>query len=186
MSDKTNDEKLRILQERLTQIKQKEDTPVPSQNQREDVIEVSTPEIDSPKKEKDSMSFGWLKYAVVIGISGYGLFYAYTHIDDFKLFVSDLSSEEVTEESAPVELKYSFNLEGDQLAIIGEFEDSSSAKAMVNDLKVKGYKCNYFYLPNKSNSTEELYNVFIGPYENQEETQQWLDNLDVESEIIKL
>ena len=70
MSDKTNDEKLRILQERLSQIKRKEDTPVPSENQRENVIEVSTPEIDSPKKEKNSISFGWLKYAVIIGISG--------------------------------------------------------------------------------------------------------------------
>ena len=36
MSDKTNDEKLRILQERLAQIKQKQETPVPTRNQREE------------------------------------------------------------------------------------------------------------------------------------------------------
>ena len=83
-------------------------------------------------------------------------------------------------------LKYNLKLDGDNIAITATFEDENSAKAMVSDLKVKGFKCDYFFLPNKSNSTEELYNIFIGPYENEEETQQWLDNLDVESEIIKL
>ena len=57
---------------------------------------------------------------------------------------------------------------------------------MVNDLKVKGYKCDYFFLPEKSNSKEEVYKVFIGPYENEEETNQWTKNLEVDFEIIKL
>ncbi len=51
MSDKSNDEKLRILQERLAQIKQKQDTPAPQRQQREEVIEVATPETEIPKKE---------------------------------------------------------------------------------------------------------------------------------------
>lgn len=181
MSDKTNDEKLRILQERLAQIKQKQDTPVPQRQQREEVIEVANPETEIPKKEKKPISLGWLKYAVIIVGVGYGAFYAYTNFDFF-------SSEEVTKKLVEKEviLKYNLNLKGDNIAITAIFEDENSAKAMVNDLKVKGFKCDYFFLPNKSNSTEELYNVFIGPYENEEETQQWLDNLDVESEIIKL
>jgi len=181
MSDKSNDEKLRILQERLDQIKQKQDTQAPQRPQREEVIEVATPETEIPKKEKKTISLGWLKYAVIIVGVGYGAFYVYTNFD-FS------SSEEVTKNIVEKEviLKYNLNLEGDNIAITATFEDKNSAKAMVNDLKVKGFKCDYFFLPNKSNSTEEVYNVFIGPYENQEETQQWLDNLDVESEIIKL
>jgi hypothetical protein len=57
---------------------------------------------------------------------------------------------------------------------------------MVKDLTMKGYKCDYFFLPEKSNSKKEIYKVFIGPYENAEETNQWVKNLEVEFEIIKL
>ena len=182
MSDKSNDEKLIILQERLAQIKQKKDTPIPQIQQREEVIEVATAEIEIPKKERKPISFGWVKYVVIIGVVGYGSFYAYNNID----FSNLTSSEEITEEPKEFVLEYNLNLKGDNISIISSFEDENSAKAMVNDLKVKGYKCDYFYLPNKSNSTEELYKVFIGPYENNEETNQWIENIDLEFEIIKL
>ena len=81
MSDKTNDEKLRILQERLAQIKQKQDTPVPQIQQRVEVIEVATTETGIPKKEKKTISLGWLKYVIIIGGVGYGAFYTYTNFD---------------------------------------------------------------------------------------------------------
>ena len=76
MSDKTNDEKLRILQERLAQIKQKQETPVPTRNQREEVIEIATPKDEVPQKGRNPMSFGWVKYVVIIGVVGYGSFIA--------------------------------------------------------------------------------------------------------------
>ena len=178
MSDKSNDEKLRILQERLAQIKQKQEPSVSPRQQRVDVIEVATPEIEIPKKESKPISLGWLKYVLIIGGVGYGAFYTYTNFD---LSSSEEVSKNIVEKE--VILKYNLNLKGDNIAITSIFKDENSAKAMVNDLKVKGFKCDYFFLPNKSNSTEEVYNVFIGPYENIEETQQWIDNLDVENEI---
>ena len=181
MSDKTNDEKLRILQERLAQIKQKQETPVPTRNQREEVIEIATPQDEVPQKEHNPMSFGWVKYVViigvVIGVVGFGSFYAYNNFSNLT------SSEEITEEPKEFVLKYNLTLKGNNISIISSFEDENSAKVMVSDLKVKGFKCDYFYLPNKSNSTEELFKVYIGPYENEEESQQWIDNLDVENEI---
>ena len=57
---------------------------------------------------------------------------------------------------------------------------------MVNDLSLKGFKCNYFFLPNKSNSTKEVYKVFIGPYESLEEVNQWKENVNGEVEILDL
>lgn len=181
MSNKSNDEKLRILQERLAQIKQKQEPSVHPRQPREDVIEVATPGIEIPKKESKPISLAWLKYVVIIVGVGYGAFYTYTNFDPS-------SSEEVAENIVKKEdaIEYKLNLKGNNIAITATFEEENYAKAMVNDLKVKGFKCDYFFLPNNSNSTEEVYNVFIGPYENQEETQQWLDNLDVKSEIIKL
>ena len=181
MSDKTNDEKLRILQERLAQIKQKQETPVPTRNQREEVIEIATPQDEVPQKEHNPMSFGWVKYVViigvVIGVVGFGSFYAYNNFSNLT------SSEEIIEEPKEFVLKYNLTLKGNNISIMSSCEDENSAKVMVSDLKVKGFKCDYFYLPNKSNSTEELFKVYIGPYENEEESQQWIDNLDVENEI---
>ena len=182
MSDKTNDEKLRILQERLAQIKQKQETPAPTKNQREEAIEITSPQVESFKEERNPMSLRWIKYVVIIGVFGFGSFYAYNNID----FSNQSSSDEITKDSQEFVLEYNLNLKGDNISIIASFEDENSAKAMVNDLKVKGYKCDYFYLPNKSNSKEKLYKVYIGPYENNEETNQWIENIDLEFEIIKL
>ncbi len=185
MSERTNDDKLRILQERLAQIKKKNETPTPPRFQREEVIEIATPQVETPIKEKKPLDLGWVKKVVIVGSVAFGVYYGYTNID-FNSLVPDLSSEEVVEEQAPFELEYNLNFTGNQLAIIGSFEDEGSAKAMVNDLKVKGFKCDYFFLPNQSNSTEEIYNVFIGPYENEEETNQWAKSLEAEFTIINL
>ena len=185
MSDRTNDEKLRILQERLAQIKQKNEIPAPTKFQREEVIEIANPKDEKPIKEKKPVDLSWVKKAVIVGSVAFGLFYGYTNIDFYSL-VPDFSSEDTVEETAPFQLDYNFKMEGNQLAIIGSFEEEGSAKAMVNNLKVKGFKCDYFFLPNKSNSTEKVYKVFIGPYENEEETNQWAKNLETEPIIIIL
>lgn len=177
MSDKSHDEKLRILQERLAQIKQKQEPSVPPRQQREDVIEVATPEIAIPKKESKPISLTWLKYIIIIGV-GYGAFYTYTNYD---LSSSEEVAENIVKKDDTIE--YKLNLKGNNIAISATFEEENSAKAMVNDLKVKGFKCDYFFLPTQSNGTAEVFKVFIGPYENEEETQQWIDNLDVENEI---
>ena len=77
-------------------------------------------------------------------------------------------------------------LRQDNIVIIGTFETKDSARVTVNNLNVKGFKADYFYLPNKSNSAKEVYKVFIGPYENEEETNQWVENLRVDFEIVTL
>ena len=41
-------------------------------------------------------------------------------------------------------------------------------------------------IPNKSNNTEKSFKVFIGPYEHEEETNQWVENLEMDFEIIPL
>ena len=177
MTDRTNDEKLRILQERLSQIKQKSETP--ASTSREEVIEAASPQTEMPKKEKPPISFGWLKYFILCFCIFFGAFYA----DLSNIFSSSDKGIEKTKESV---LKYNLNMPGEKIAITASFEDESSAKAMANDLKVKGYKCDYFFLPNKSNSKEEVYKVFIGPYENAEETNQWTQNLKGDFEIVQL
>ena len=185
MSDKTNDEKLRILQERLAQIKQKQDTPKTTSQQREVVIEVATAKNENPIGEGKPLNLSLIKKALLIGSVAFGIFYGYTNIN-FNSLIPNFSSEETSEDIAFSKLVYNLNLDGDNIAIITSFEDESSAKALVNDLKVKGFKTDYFFLPSKSNSKKEVYQVFIGPYENEDETSQWIQNIERKVDILDL
>ena len=186
MSDKTNDEKLRILQERLAQIKQKNDTPVTTNYQRESDVEIETPNDESSRREGKSLNISWIKHSIIVGLVGCGVFYGYTN---FMPLASNFSSEKINQDLVPAQLEYNLNLKGRNIAIIStknSITEEGSAKAIVNDLKVKGFKCDYIYLPEKSNSNEEVYKVFIGPYENKEETNQWAKNLETKFNIITL
>ena len=186
MSDRTNDEKLRILQERLAQIKEKQETSLLSRKQQEKIIEITSPEVEIPAKNKKPLHSSWVAKMILVGSVAYGIFYGYKNID-YKSFSPEIAyPEEVKEKVTSTEIQYNMNLEGNNIAIVNSFEDKSSAKAMVNDLSVKGFKCNYFFLPNKSNSTEEVYKVFIGPYESLEEVNQWKENVNGEVEILNL
>ena len=185
MSDTKNDEKLRILQERLAQIKQKQDTQISISQQRQTDSKIETPKNEDPKIERNPLNFSWIKKAIIVGSVAYGIFYGYTNID-FNLLIPNFSSEKISQELVPTQLEYKLNLKGNNIAIIRSFEDESSAKALVNDLKIKGFMANYFFLPSKSNSKTEVYQVFIGPYENKDETSQWIQNIDKKVDIIDL
>ena len=194
MNDRTNDERLRILKERLAQIKQKRDNPAPQNYQKREVEEVTARQVEETIEKKEPIwgleeekkKASWLKYFILLISGGLIGFYAYNNINSYSVDPELASSKEAKEEVTSTKLEYNLNLEGNNIAITASFEDESSAKAMVNDLKVKGYKCDYFFLPNKSNSKEEVYKVFIGPYDTEEETNQWTENLEFDFEIIKL
>ena len=186
MSDKTNDEKLRILQERLAQIKEKQENPPPKNSERREVTEGSTSQVEESRDkkepkwglEKEKKKSSWVKYFILFVCGGLIGFYVYNNIDSNSVDPELASSEEAKEEVTSTKPEYNLNLEGN-IAITASFDDESSAKAMIKDLKVKGYKCDYFF------SKEEVYKVFIGPYDTEEETNQWTKNLELDFEIIK-
>ena len=197
MDNTTNDDRLKILQERLAQINQKTEKPTVQNPQKEEVIEVATEKAGETRERKDPSwgleekkpkSFRWIIYVIIIGLIAF-----VTTQESWKWDFSEIlgnkktSTEEIiVEKIKDFELEYKFEIEGNQLAIINSFEDESAAKTMVNDLTIKGFKCDYFFLPNKSNSTEEVYKVFIGPYESLEEVNQWKQNVNGEVEILNL
>ena len=100
MSDTKNDEKLRILQERLAQIKQKQDTQIPKSQQRKTDSKIETPKNEDPKIERNPLNFSWIKKAIIVGSVAYGIFYGYTNID-FNLLIPNFSSEEISQELVP-------------------------------------------------------------------------------------
>jgi len=191
MSNKTNDEKLRVLQERLAQIKLKQDTPSSKRQQSEEGIEMTNPDNEDTKTDKKALNLSWIKKSVIAASIAYGIFYGFTNFDSI---VNNLTSEVVKDKSLPTKLEYKLDLKGKNIAIFStthSITDEGTAKAMVNDLKVKGFKCNYIYLPENSNLTDEVYQIFIGPYESEEETNQWVNspaakNLPFEFNVINL
>ena len=196
MSDKSNDEKLRILQERLAQIKEKQESSAPQDSSTIEISDSSTPEVENITKDKEPSwgleekkprSFRWLTYIIILGILALVIRNGTLEWDFSKIAGSDNTPKEgIVVDIKEFEVEYKFEIEGNQLAIINSFKDETSAKAMVNELTVKGFKCDYFFLPNKSNSTEEVFKVFIGPYESLEEVNQWKENVNGEIEILSL
>ena len=204
MTDKTNEEKLKILQERLSAIKQKETTRQQIRAEKnKPIAPVFEEELVSKKPNNGSfwkIIFFLISFSFTVS-SGYYLFKndfkIGSSIDNIKNDLTTFSKKtsslfgendknKVKREKKFV-LKYNFNIPGDNIAITGSFKNRRSAKAMVNYLKRMGeYKCDYFFLPDNSNSTEEIYKVFIGPYESEEETNQEAKDLEVDIEIIKL
>ena len=192
MSNKTNDEKLRILRERLDQIKQKDDNSSTEINSRkENINEYTSHDSESIKKSKKTSYVSWLLTATLILAIIYGCFYAYEKINESSLntkSVLETNTELEKESNDLVEkpIKYDLKLKGDNIAITSTFDEESSAKAMASDLELKGFRAGYFYLPNKSNSTKKVYQVFVGPYENERETNQWVPHLDLDVTIVHI
>ena len=184
MSDKTHDEKIKILRERLAQIKQKHNSVTDQENYDKD--KTSYEQVLANDKSSEKKSSKKLKY-LILTIFLVSFFYIYNNLN-----LSSIQNKTVSQDEEKINTKeefllsYNFNIKGNNIVIIKAFNDESSAKVLVNDLKVKGFKTNYHYLPNVSNSTEKLYEVFIGPYENLEEARQWIENIDKEVSIINV
>ncbi len=181
MSNKSNDDKLRILQERLAQIQEKQDTASAKRDGIANENKAKNTQVKATQKKGNPRLFKLFKVFFFSFCIAFGVKYAYNNISKSKQEHNISEIEKVKEN-----FNYNLDIKGDNIAIISTFNDEESAKATTNNLKVKGFKADYFYLPNKSNSTEKVYKVFIGPYENKEETNQWAENLESDYEIILL
>ena len=183
MSDKTNDEKLRILQERLAHIKDNQENLSNKEDRTEKNTETISREIKTPPKKK-SATLKYFSWCIILIAVGAVSFYIYNNQESFKNLISKENNQETLRTDTLI--TYNLNLKGNNIAIIGTFIDEESAKEKVNDLKTRGFRSSYFLPSENSESTEEVYKVFIGPYENQQETNQWIENIDAEISIINL
>ena len=201
MDNKTNDERLRILQERLGQIKAKKEmkhdeqtkadnvppyptyNPKATQSSHEDIVSEQT------KKEKESSAFSWKRIFIllIIGVLTYAGFYLYENLESISVTPEKTNSETIIKQEVLVPLQYSFDFgEAKHLIIIGEFEDESLAKSLAEQKNTEGYTANYFFLPSVSNSEEKIYKVYLGPFFSESEAKQWAGTLERESEILTL
>ena len=184
MTDKTNDEKLRILRDRLAQIQEKSKSENNLSKRRDLNLEKdinnsieNSVEITSSKVNKKP-----ILYIILFLLIGLSTFFYFTKTKTAHIIEKTDWVDEVVEKEVIYSLKY----KGNNIAVISRFLEESSAKAEVNNLITRGFKADYIYLPENSNISRKEYQVFIGPYETIEETNQWIKNIDKEISIINI
>lgn len=193
MSNKSNEERLRILQERLNQIREKQNSKTTKIKEETKVVEepihknISKEELtpkNNPIKKK-------LPLLVLLAMLTFIALYIYKDSDiNIETITKDIKQETIKEEikiDKEETLKYTLNFgEAKHIILLNNFEDESTAKALVNDKKINGYKADYFFLPDSSNSNEKLYQVYIGPFLTIQEANQWANTLEENYTTISL
>ncbi|MEE2930939.1 MAG: SPOR domain-containing protein [Bacteroidota bacterium] len=193
MRNISNEERLRILKERLDQIQQKsgdvEASVSPIQEKSEEVnINTLNNNNSSPKRKNK------LPLLFLIAILLYTGYYIYTNITppyhnniEEEIFEEETAATEEAVTTEEIMLEYTFNFgKKKHLIIINSFEDEESATGLVNQKIKNGYIADYFFLPDVSNSTDKIYQVYIGPFTTIEETNQWASTLEGKFDILSL
>jgi hypothetical protein len=197
-----NEQRLRILQERLGQIKNKQEArqeqpprventpayptynPKSTQSSDEDVI----PAEEEKKKKSSGFPSKTFIRLLIFGFLVGGGYYLYTNFD-FNSLLPEKSkiSEQIIPEDVVVPLQYSLDFGAAKyIVILSSFEEESLAKTLVEEKITEGYTANYFFLPSVSNSNEQVYRVYLGPYFSESQAKQWASRLEDESEVLNL
>ena len=193
MSNLNNEERLKILRARLDEIQQKNFSTENVQNEKEKVVE--TPSSTDKNTSKNNV----LKYVIIIALIGFGLTYLFTNVidietkfefetekitDDSPIEVEEI--EEIVEVEENITYQFSFNENFSHLIISTLSYSEEEVKKMVDKYTSEGYQASSFYIPDNSNSSQELFKIKIGPYYSLEEAEQWNSTLEEETEIIAL
>lgn len=190
-----NEEKLKILQERLRQIKEKDENISSSNN----IINQSSThknigndisEKSSPKSSK-SKSYIFISFLLVFALA-FVISKTYDNIKfDFNVNFDkndNVVNNEVKEEKdsdIQMEKKYDIDKFTDivkgEIAVVLNLSSEEEAINTKNELISKGFKARYFFSSDYSNISDESYEILIGPYETENELNQWLNNINTKS-----
>ena len=190
-----NEEKLKILQERLRQIKEKDENISSSNN----IINQSSThknigndisEKSSPKSSK-SKSYIFISFLLVFALA-FVFSKTYDNIKfDFNVNFDkndNVVNNEVKEEKdsdIQIEKKYDIDKFTDivkgEIAVVLNLSSEEEAINTKNELISKGFKARYFFSSDYSNISDESYEILIGPYETENELNQWLNNINTKS-----
>jgi len=173
MNDKTNEEKLRILQERLANIQQKKEIHQEEKIQQNKpvapVFEEELVNIDPIEKtpKQPGKKSGCFKYFIISFILFFiillvgGGFYAYKSDYFNSLFTSNKPEPEIETEKNITYYKSSFDESGNFIIVLNTFEEKELANAEAQSLTEEGYNCEVLQLSGVSNSKREVYQTYI-------------------------
>ena len=190
-----NEEKLKILQERLRQIKEKDEyisssNNIINQSSTHKNIGNDISEKSSPKSSK-SKSYIFISFLLVFALA----FVISKNYDNIKFDFNvnfdkndNVVNNEVKEEKdsdIQIEKKYDIDKFTDivkgEIAVVLNLSSEEEAINTKNELISKGFKARYFFSSDYSNISDESYEILIGPYETENELNQWLNNINTKS-----
>ena len=195
MSKSNNEERRDIVNKRLSEINDKIVNPnkktiseTPSENIQEQIND--TPKISNKLKKY------LLRIAIVVIV-----FFALKSINFGDLISSSFNKTSSNDETKievkvdipanksneKVDLKYNFNFEGGKSIIVfGDYQ----TEALAIEAKEKfaqnfvEFPLTYFFLPNKSNSKEEIYQLYLGPIDGESKAKQWSKLIGEKNQVI--
>jgi hypothetical protein len=195
MSKSNNEERRDIVNKRLSEINDKIVNPnkktiseTPSENIQEQIN-------DTPKNSNKLKTY-LLRIAIVVII-----FFVLKSINFGDLISSSFNKTSSNDETKievkvdipanksnkKVDLKYNFNFEGGKSIIVfGDYQ----TEALAIEAKEKfaqnfvEFPLTYFFLPNKSNSKEEIYQLYLGPIDGESKAKQWSKLIDEKNQVI--
>jgi hypothetical protein len=195
MSKSNNEERRDIVNKRLSEINDKIVNPnkkiiseTPSENIQEQIN-------DTPKNSNKLKTY-LLRIAIVVIV-----FFVLKSINFDDLISSSFNKTSSNDETKievkvdipenksieKVDLKYNFNFEGGKSIIVfGDYQ----TEALAIEAKEKfaqnfvEFPLTYFFLPNKSNSKEEIYQLFLGPIDGESKAKQWSKLIGEKNQVI--
>jgi hypothetical protein len=195
MSKSNNEERRDIVNKRLTEINDKIVNPnkkniseTPSENIQEQIN-------DTPKNSNKLKTY-LLRIAIVVII-----FFVLKSINFGDLISSSFNKTSSNDETKielkvdipanksneKVDLKYNFNFEGGKSIIVfGNYQ----TEALAIEAKEKfaqnfvEFPLTYFFLPNKSNSKKEIYQLYLGPIDGESKAKQWSKLIGEKNQVI--
>ena len=166
MSNLNNEERLKILRARLDEIQQKNFSTENVENEKEKVVETPS------STDKNTSKSNVLKYVIISALIGFGLTYLFTNVIDIETKlefetekITDDSSMEVEEIEEIVEVEenityqFNFNQNFSHLIISTLSYSEEEAKKMADKYTSEGYQASSFYIPDNSNSSQELFKI---------------------------
>ena len=195
MSKSNNEERRDIVNKRLSEINDKIVNPnkkaiseTPSENIQE--------QINDTPKDSNKLKKYLLRIAIVVIV-----FFVLKSINFGDLISSSFNKTSSNDEAKievkvdipanksneKVDLKYNFNFEGGKSIIVfGDYQ----TEALAIEAKEKfaqnfvEFPLTYFFLPNKSNSKEEIYQLYLGPIDGESKAKQWSKLIGEKNQVI--
>jgi len=195
MSKSNNEERRDIVNKRLSEINDKIVNPnkkniseTPSENIQEQIN-------DTPKNSNKLKTY-LLRIAIVVII-----FFVLKSINFGDLISSSFNKTSSNDETKievkvdipanksnkKVDFKYNFNFEdGKSIIVFGNYQ----TEALAIEAKEKfaqnfvEFPLTHFFLPNKSNSKEEIYQLYLGPIDGESKAKQWSKLIGEKNQVI--
>ena len=186
MSKKTNEEKLKILQERLSVINKKQNE---AESTRKEENKKTSPVFEEDlvnKKDvtevqhKSPLNTKPLIIILILAGVAFGIYWS-TTLDITSLILSKEDPVKETIEDTKNQIKNedivynanAFNTTSGYIIVLSGFFEKEQANAYTISLQQDGYNASTFCLKDVSNSNEEMFHSYLGPFNTKEEAKQW-------------